>query len=337
MKKTKIIVPALAMLVMSTAATVTGTVAWFSMNKTVSASGMMVKANAEGSLVITKGALPTTATRSTNASFLEEGSVDIYASTHDSDYSEYSTGLKKISNADQINSETGIKLNNKTGQGNELVYEIAQNTGIEGARKYYVDYTVYIAGDGDAFAAHDLIVKISSANDFLETKSINKAVSIDFYGSPMSAANDVNVSLDNYKGTLNLAGKKNNADGCTTTPLTSFEIENIDIPEAVSGGTASYGITMRIYYDGALLESAGTKAFTTYKQCSAGEKAAANTYYYTEGDGTGIIPVVAGTTDVSGKWKVDTSNTTKAYARTTEVLNLENVTIGATFEAKVHD
>ena len=52
MKKSKLIVPALAMLVMSTAATVTGTVAWFSMNTAVSATNMKVKAASEGGIVI---------------------------------------------------------------------------------------------------------------------------------------------------------------------------------------------------------------------------------------------------------------------------------------------
>ena len=48
MKKTKIIVPALGMLLLSTAASVTGTVAWFSANAQASATGMnvQVKSNA---------------------------------------------------------------------------------------------------------------------------------------------------------------------------------------------------------------------------------------------------------------------------------------------------
>lgn len=47
MKKAKIIIPALGMLLLSTAASITGTVAWFSMNTTVSATGMQVKAQAD--------------------------------------------------------------------------------------------------------------------------------------------------------------------------------------------------------------------------------------------------------------------------------------------------
>ena len=56
MKKTKVIIPALGLLVLSTAASVTGTVAWFSANNTVSASGMSIKAvNNSANLYIANG------------------------------------------------------------------------------------------------------------------------------------------------------------------------------------------------------------------------------------------------------------------------------------------
>ena len=47
MKKTKVIIPALGLLVLSTAASVTGTVAWFSANLTAQATGMQVVAKSE--------------------------------------------------------------------------------------------------------------------------------------------------------------------------------------------------------------------------------------------------------------------------------------------------
>ena len=56
MKKTKIIIPALGLLLLSTAASVTGTVAWFAMNSTVSATGMSVKAKADGFFLEISGA-----------------------------------------------------------------------------------------------------------------------------------------------------------------------------------------------------------------------------------------------------------------------------------------
>jgi len=52
MKKTKIIIPALGILLLSTAASVTGTVAWFSMNEKVSATGMQIKAKGEAGIAI---------------------------------------------------------------------------------------------------------------------------------------------------------------------------------------------------------------------------------------------------------------------------------------------
>lgn len=63
MKKTKIIIPALGMLLLSTAASVTGTVAWFSMNNFVNATQMKVTAKADSGIVISNAS---------NGTFTEE-------------------------------------------------------------------------------------------------------------------------------------------------------------------------------------------------------------------------------------------------------------------------
>ncbi len=52
MKKTKIIIPALGMLLLSTAASVSGTVAWFSMNTSINVTGMTVTTKVSSSLQI---------------------------------------------------------------------------------------------------------------------------------------------------------------------------------------------------------------------------------------------------------------------------------------------
>ncbi len=52
MKKTKIIIPALGMLLLSTAASVSGTVAWFSMNNSVTVTGMTVTTKVSSNLQI---------------------------------------------------------------------------------------------------------------------------------------------------------------------------------------------------------------------------------------------------------------------------------------------
>lgn len=52
MKKAKIIIPALGMLLLSTAASITGTVAWFSMNTQVTATGMQVTAKSDNTFLL---------------------------------------------------------------------------------------------------------------------------------------------------------------------------------------------------------------------------------------------------------------------------------------------
>ena len=51
MKKTKVIIPALGILLLSTAASVTGTVAWYAANSTVTANGMKIKATIDSNFL----------------------------------------------------------------------------------------------------------------------------------------------------------------------------------------------------------------------------------------------------------------------------------------------
>ena len=61
MKKTKIIIPALGLLLLSTAASVTGTVAWFASQATVTATGMSVTAKADSAFLLIKAGSATAA------------------------------------------------------------------------------------------------------------------------------------------------------------------------------------------------------------------------------------------------------------------------------------
>lgn len=55
MKKTKVIIPALGLLLLSTAASITGTVAWFSANATVTATGMNVQVKSNATYLLIGG------------------------------------------------------------------------------------------------------------------------------------------------------------------------------------------------------------------------------------------------------------------------------------------
>ena len=61
MKKTKVIIPALGLLLLSTAASVTGTVAWFAANTSVTATGMTVTAKSDSTFLLIKAGTATAA------------------------------------------------------------------------------------------------------------------------------------------------------------------------------------------------------------------------------------------------------------------------------------
>lgn len=67
MKKTKILVPAMGMLLLSTAASITGTVAWFAANASVTATGMQITAKTDNTyLLISKTNTTASAIQSEN-------------------------------------------------------------------------------------------------------------------------------------------------------------------------------------------------------------------------------------------------------------------------------
>ncbi len=66
MKKTRVVIPALALIAFSTAASITGTVAWFSANQTVRITGMTVKTKVSSNLLIAEDTLTSNAKKADN-------------------------------------------------------------------------------------------------------------------------------------------------------------------------------------------------------------------------------------------------------------------------------
>ena len=89
MKKTKIIIPTLGLLLLSTAASVSGTVAWFAMNASVTATGMQISAKSNSVfLLIGSGDNDTvseiqTANQTSTALTVAEGNSHMYPSAHE--------------------------------------------------------------------------------------------------------------------------------------------------------------------------------------------------------------------------------------------------------------
>ena len=96
MKKTKIIIPALGLLLLSTAASVSGTVAWFSMNKTVTATGMSVTAKSDSSFLLIGNSDQTleqiqSANATSVSALAATATGELYPAAHTNDVTNYAT------------------------------------------------------------------------------------------------------------------------------------------------------------------------------------------------------------------------------------------------------
>ncbi|MCQ2087260.1 MAG: hypothetical protein MJZ37_04210 [Bacilli bacterium] len=165
MKKSKILVPALAMLVMSTAATVTGTVAWFSMNTAVRATGMTVTAKSESTfLVISK-----TSTLAT----LDEIDLGVSGTLLPVSYTTSAIADKVTANNwFSASGETTTNGAAKTGSQTQLTISEASNKGSVSTKDYYVFNSFYI-GLAEGSAAVETGKGIQADVTFNATKSSN--------------------------------------------------------------------------------------------------------------------------------------------------------------------
>ena len=326
MKKSKIIIPALAMLVMSTAATVTGTVAWFTMNTTAKAEGMVVSAKTSGSLIIKQAdlenlALPTQDDKTTKVTFPSTPHA-FYPSTHDLTNSPTS-GLKYVSNGQNINFETGTRMNSLAATA--LTFEPVGASD----NNYFFDYAVYLAGDGMTMSNKTLSISID--NDQLLTA--NGALSIDFYGQEVTTATMPVPATENaYLGTLNLAKKKNNSTNDGNQAWASLSIPGVNIrnSKTTADDHGAYAIRMRVYYDGALIQNGvPSNQNAVYTQVEAGDEFNADILYYSDINGTAIVPATS--SNYVGLYVVDTDLSTTCFARSIKFAEVTQQTLNVTF------
>ena len=272
MKKTKVIIPALGILLLSTAASVTGTVAWFSANSTVKANGMKVNAKAESALVISDALSVGTET----AVNFTRAAETLVPATHDSSVAldgeitfASKSGLLYNNTPNIVDAATGYATSG------DLDLQPVPDT----LTPYAVDYVVYIAAAGQQKtlgAAEKLNVRLGVKkavydNLALEDGSYDtwNALSVDFYVSE-----DIN-NKGTYKGTLNL--KKSGLGGGSevlpyenTTPVTL--LDGGDIIPINKQNTDYLMITMRVYFDGALPKNeAGTQAYVYSNSIQTGD------------------------------------------------------------------
>jgi hypothetical protein len=340
MKKSKIIIPALAMLVMSSAAAVTGTVAWFTMNTKATAEGMVVAAKTNGSLIVkeitdSSPSVPGVSDKATKVIF-DGTQHNFYPSTHDYSIANSGdlTGLKAVSNGDQVNFETGTAKTSTQA----LTY-----AAVNAAEKadYYFDYGLFIAGDG--MEMENQVLSFAITSTFVGPNTLNKALSIDFYGALVTSAQKPDANSSTYIGTLNLAGKKNDLDGTdghvlgTVSDQTSVALaSSITIPKAgAASGNKAYALLMRCYFDGELIENEKEGNWNAiYGTAGSGTVTGSEGYYFYSDDHSGIIVDAKSGDSKEGLYIVNDGACTRTFARSIKVGTFTAETLDVSITAR---
>ncbi len=224
---------------------VTLTYSWFAFNDTVQTTGMTISVKDVESLVIAKSEQDLSNLSVDNKQFSVNFSTDydeMIATTHSS---ESATFLKYTGNTYDVDMNTGLA---KNGKEINLLDAPASD-------QYFFDSIIYLAAIQEEMAGFKLLASITNTT----TIQVHYAASVDFYLDE--------VSNDNFKGTLNLAGKDAFINNGTATK-TSVEI--IDgsssgqdkIPLNTEGHIK---VIMRFYFDGALLENENKTYINTYQ------------------------------------------------------------------------
>lgn len=246
MKGSRSLVMSLISVLLSLVTLMAASFAWLSSNKEVGSNGMEMQVDTTANLVISATEAGISDSTLSFVDFSSTPNDNKYKpTTHSDGWANTTTGLHHVTNTGDVNYTSGLPTS----------YSYADSVNATGA-KYYEDYVVFIASAGKGLSDATLIAEITSAtknSTAVTGTSTLMATSIDLY------VGDVNAS--NFKGTLNVATKSTHSvslfgmtGGTPNNPATG------DIP---LNKTGFIKVTMRVYFDGALLIE-GSDPQTTY-------------------------------------------------------------------------
>lgn len=241
------LIPAFAMLLVSVILLSTASYAWFSMNTTVTATNMSVKATTGPSLVISASTNFTAGTVEVSKSGVDvtlmpataytSGMLDGTASH--AALSAPATNLVYVANAGDVSPSTGLARTGKT-----LYYSAATTAAVDGGDPgFYFDYIFYVAAEGDNdIEAGSLVINMDAVDfsGFDPAESILQAVTVQPYVDDVLVGNPIYIK-----------------DGVTAQTLVADLSTDPIVAGAPGEVTGATKITLRVYIDGALLESEG--------------------------------------------------------------------------------
>lgn len=240
--------PAFIMLMISAILLSTATYAWFSMNTTVLATNMSVKATTGPSLVISASTNFTAGTVEVSKSGVDitlmpatayvSGMLD--GTVAHSALTQPATNLVYVANAGDVNPATGLAKTSKT-----LYYSAASTQAVDGGDAgYYFDYIFYIAAEGESnIDSGSLVINIDAVDFsvFDPAEKILQAIAVQPYVNGTLIGNPIYIK-----------------DGVSEQVLIN-DLSVISVPCGAPGEVSSaIQISLRVYIDGALLDTATT-------------------------------------------------------------------------------
>lgn len=222
MKKTKILVPAMGMLLLSTAASITGTVAWFAANASVTATGMQITAKTENTyLLISK-------TNTTAATIQSEN-----VKTVDIAMTEAQSQLFPSAPVLSAGEAAYLTTSGKTVSGATITTAGAQVTNAATAAAVTNWYTAAALGPGSANIDATTAVQLESFTDYVWVQNLyltvaagsngarNLSITATFTqktgGADLAAVKMIAVTDDGGFATLSSASTSANIQGTNTT------------------------------------------------------------------------------------------------------------------------
>lgn len=319
MKKMRKLVPAFAMLMVAAIMMSTASFAWFTMNESVTATGMTVQAKASGNLLISTA--PLTAASQDISVELDSTKKNLSPVTYDA------TAWKIPSSGKLVDPTYGTLL-----EGATLATVNASDIAY-GTSAYFSDYTVYLATAGDSLSGQEITVSITGIAG--ANFEIAPAYSIAFYVvAPTTGSNGVASWADPDWGspnaTVSLLAGTGKCTGTFTLPST-YGI-NAETKTGVK-------VVMRVYVDGNLKKGDQTVYTNTIVQGSGKYNPTSMSAwtFYTDSKGQNKVSDVnmwTTETDISGYYYWDGTTQTSS---TKEVKYVNNATIptgSTTFEVE---
>ncbi len=226
----------------------TGTFAWLSANRRVDTNELTMEVNVTSNLVIADTEPNLKAITAVSAAAPHTTATAVTTTTQDKFYPASHSGSAAAASASNLIYSTDptqiLKNTGLPASGAATTATVPLNSD----SPYYVDYVVWIGSHGKYLNGTTLTATLTSSNTGTLT-DVEKATSVDFY---VDGA---------YADSVNLAGLALSNDSTYSgTAKTSASLGTVDIPLNTETGIC---VTMRCYFDGALLKSAGQTFVTT--------------------------------------------------------------------------